>query len=117
MTMRSLCRTLRALRALLLVPTIAIAFDPAAVARARAGRISLGGTDLSYADFRSASFSGADFRGADLRGVNFRGADLTYANFTHANLTYVRLSNTFHGEIPDSRFGLRDGVRCLTPAT
>jgi hypothetical protein len=30
---------------------------------------------------------------------------------------YVRLSNTFHGEIPDSRIGLRDGVRCLTPAT
>jgi hypothetical protein len=30
---------------------------------------------------------------------------------------YLRLSNTFHGEIPDSRFGLRDGVRCLTPAT
>jgi hypothetical protein len=32
-------------------------------------------------------------------------------------LGYLRLSNTFHGEIPDSRFGLRDGVRCLTPAT
>jgi hypothetical protein len=50
-----------------------------------------------------------------------RNASIAYKLFAgrtyHARLRlyYLRLSNTFHGEIPDSRFGLRDGVRCPTP--
>jgi diacylglycerol kinase family enzyme len=63
----------------------------------------------------------AVFRRFPLLSVRIRGDDVAVAMRAPfvfvGNNAYLRLSNTFHGEIPDSRFGLRDGVRCLTPAS
>lgn len=52
---------------------------------------SLGGFDLSRADFSRGRLKGASLIGANLTGANFREAHLTHANLSEANLTMADL--------------------------
>ncbi len=94
-------------------------FDPAALAKAKAGEknlrgvnlrranlaqvdlrgVDLRGADLSFAILREVDLGGANLTGAEAMGVNLRGArlektDLTGANLTEASLRDARLVDT-----------------------